>query len=383
MNNFPNIWTVSPELTVKGPVKRSHRYNQQFGTFMDYFECEVANKAKLPPTRFGAVAQIIGNNSNKARLVAWTAPGFFEGDPEFTTLTRRVFNQSEFIKEADVVSVVVEDDALIDTDEDTWEATKTPIDEAHSMSSKVQIVTTNTVVQGVIDPQFNVVHRVERSLVKASVAEAASDFPAKLLSGNDGVTTSVNGVAVTHRWVTYEEVRCGWYIRSVEHMSTNDSLTYGSTRSRFWPAVMEEFNIDDVKGLREDGTEYIAKVVVDCNYKEAYNGQSRADITRSWHASPPASAAPSIILTDQFTYSGIYFNWSSKECLHPIVEFQETTGTHPDFARYYVRDVAFDATEQLDWPDYQVYEEDPQPYKGGWLKEVVKVYKPTDTVRSS
>ena len=383
MNNFPNIWTVSPELTVKGPVKRSHRFNQQFGTYMDYFECEVANKAKLPPTRFGAVAQIVGNNPNKATLTAWTAPGFFAGDPEFTTLTRRVFNLSEFIQEADLVEVVIEADEVLVTDEDTWEANKTPIDEIHSMSGKVQVVTTNTVVTGVIDPQLNVVHKVERSLVKASVAEADSAFPAELLADNDGVTTSVNSVAVTHRWVTFEEVRHGWYIKTVEHMSTNDSLAYGTTRSRYWPAVMEDFNIDFVNGLREDGTEYIAKVTVDCNYKEAYNGQSRADVTRSWTNAVPASVAPSVILTDQFSYSGIFFNWSSKECLHPQVDFQESTGTHPDFARYYVRDMSFAATDQQDWPAYQVYEEDPQPYKGGWLKEIVKVYKPVDTIRSS
>ena len=378
MNNFPNIWTVSPELTVKGPVKKSHRFNQQFGTYMDYFECEVANKAKLPPTRFGAVAQIVGNNSNKATLTAWTAPGFFEGDPEFTTLTRRVFNLSEFIQEADVIDVVIEADDVLITDEDTWEASKSPIDEVHSMSQKVQVVTTNTVVSGTVDPQLNVVHRVERSLVKASVAEVDSSFPAALLSGAGTFPSPA-----THRWTTYEEVRYGWYIKTVEGMSNADAVTYGTTRSRFWPAVMETFTIDDVNGIREDGEEYIAKVVVDCNYKEAYNGQSRAEVLRGWANAVPPSVAPSVILTDQFTYSGIYFNWSSKECLHSTVDITESTGNHPDFARYYTRDVSFEGTDQTDWPDYQVYEEDPVPYKGGWLKEIVKVYKPVDTERSS
>ena len=380
MNNFPNIWTVSPELTVKGPVKRSHRFNEQFGTFKDYFECEIANKSKLPPTRFGAIAQIVGTNPNKARLIAWTAPGFFSGSPEFTTLTRRVFNLSEYIKEADVIQVVIEADDVLVTDEDTWEANKTPIDEVHSMSTKVQVVTTNTVVSGEIDPQLNTVHRVERSLVKASVAEGdTGNFPAKLLSG-DGGFPAQDGKTVTHRWQTYEELRCGWYLKTVEGMSTADTYDYGTTRSRFWPPVMQSFNIDDVKGLREDGTEYIAKVVVDCNYKEAYNGQSRAEVTRGWSNAVPPSVAPTVILTDQFTYSGIYFNWSSKDCLHPAIDIRETTGTHPDFARYYVRDVTFAATNQLDWPSYQIYEEDPRPYKGGFLKELVKVWKPVDTV---
>ena len=375
MNNFPNIWTVSPELTVKGPVKKSHRFNQQFGTYMDYFECEVANKAKLPPTRFGAIAQIVGNHSNKATLTAWTAPGFFEGDPEFTTLTRRVFNLTEFIQEADVIDVVIEADDVLITDEDTWEATKTPIDEVHSKSQKVQVVTTNTIVSGVVDAQLNVAHRVERSLVKASVAEVAYEFPALLLTGAGTFPSPA-----THRWSTYEEIRYGWYIKTVEGMSTSDANTYGTTRSRYWPPVMEHFAIFPINGIREDGEEYIAKVVIECNYKEAYNGQSKATVLRGWSNTVPPSVNPTVILTDQVAYSGIYFNWSSKDCLHGPIEISESTGNHPDFARYYVRDVDFDATAQLDWPAYQIYDEDPVPYKGGWLKELVTVYKPEDTV---
>lgn len=74
MNNLPNIWTQSPELSVKGPILRSVRRHPELDVLLDYMECTVGNKSTFTPT-FGYLAEIENErNINRARLKCWVAP---------------------------------------------------------------------------------------------------------------------------------------------------------------------------------------------------------------------------------------------------------------------------------------------------------------------
>ena len=373
MNSLPNVWTQSPNLTVKGPILRSIRYNDRMLTFMDYFECAIANKAQLPETRFGAFAEIRNRgNANIAYLEVWTAPGFFDepSAPVFAEQTRDLFNLSEFIKEAKEIKKVVSMGTQIIPTTSTWEATIDPLEGVHGMLTMVEIVTLNEINGGVRDEQLEANHEVNRSLVRTGVAEAAADYPAALVAG-----TADGG---THSWVEYTELRFGWYERRSEGMSTGDEFAYGTTRSYFWPSVMTFFEVADLEGEQENGDKYIASILMDVRYDESYNGPCKATITRNWvhnNAAVP-SVAPTQMITDSFDYQGIFFNFQSRDCLHPVVQIYESVQDHPVLAPRQYRTKLFPASVPEVWPANVTFYEDPVPYKGGFIRELVTIYKP-------
>jgi hypothetical protein len=373
MNSLPNVWTQSPNLTLKGPVLRSFRYNARMQTFMDYFECAVANKSQLPETRFGAFAEIRNRgNANIAYLEVWTAPGFFDEPsvPVFTEQTRDVFNLTEFIQEAKEIKKVVQIGTQIIPTIDTWEAVIEPLEGVHGMLTMVEVVTLNDIKSGVRDVQLEANHKVNRSLVRAGTAEAAADYPVELIAG-----TADGG---THSWVEYTELRYGWYERRSEGMSTDDTYGYGTTRSYFWPPVMTFFEVADLEGEQENGEKYIASILMDVRYDESYNGPCKATIVRGWvpnNAAVP-SIAPTQMITDSFDYQGIFFNFTSRDCLHPSMQIYESVQDHPVLAGNQYRVKNFPASVPEVWPAQVTFYEDPAPYKGGFIRELVTIYKP-------
>lgn len=365
---IPEIFRQGNLASSYSTVRQGHRLHPIAKERMVYFELMVPNGFTVPkPLPFGIFAEVEPTGSMKESLLqVWVADGYYTNSVSFAGVKRKVFNFNELIKEAEVEERIVMLTAPFETDSDTWEATVEPIDDVHGLLRKVQVVETNVVNFGIRDEQLRANHSASRELVKSSVAEAASDYPSDL---------QLNGSV--YEFVEYEEVKCGWYVKTIEQLTAGEGFTYGTTRSKFWPAVMESFEVAELTGETDAGEEYIASILLDVRYKESYNGPCQASIQREWQPFAPTDLKPIQMITDAFQYQGIFFNFTSPESLHPTVTIEEFVGEHPVLLDNQFRVKTFPGTALTDWPPSIIYQEDPVPYKGGFIWETVTIQSPS------
>lgn len=367
---LPHVFTQGTLMKSVGPILQSYRAHPVTEERMVYFEAKVGNGFEVPkPLPYGVFAEVSNlGNSRESLLQVWVADGYYQNNVSFFKGIEKVFNYDRFIKKANVEQQIVLGSQPLITDADTWEATIPPLDETHGLSRRVQVVETNPVRVGEWDELFNKSRDVTQELVKASVAEQASDFPSALVQ--DG------GV---YNWVQYEEVRCGWYVKNTLPMTNQESVIFGTTRNYFWPAVLQSIDLGILNGEEPNGEQYIASVLIDARYKESYNGPSAAQITRKWTATePPLTNPVGLMFPDAFQYKGIFFNFSSPEALHPTVNFNEQVGTrHPTLASNQFRNKSFPGTAQTDWSSFVQFVEEPQTHNGGWVQDTVKIFAPS------
>ena len=364
---IPEVFRQGNLLSTGSTVLQSHRLHPVSRERMVYFEVNVGNGFVVPkPLPYGIFAEVVNRGSGKESVLqVWVADGYYINSPQFAQNKRRVFNFDRFIKEAEIQTQIVLKDSPLITDADTWESSVENIDETHSVSEKVQVIELNPITVGEWDDRFNTSVTVTTELVKASVAEAASDFPSSLTAG------------APNTWVKYEEVRCGWYVKTTESFTFNNRAV-GTTRNFFWPAVLQSIDLGVLEGQLENGEEYLASVLIDARYKESYNGPSRAVVTYSWTANVPVSVAPlNMMYPDAFQYKGIFFSFTSPEALHPVVTFNENVGSnHPTLKANQFRNKTYPGTNKTDWPASVTFTEEPVPYRGGWIQETVEIFSP-------
>jgi hypothetical protein len=342
---------------------------------MTFIEVDVHNGFQVPrPLPFGVMAEVINEGSAKESLLQiWVAAGFYDNNPTFAENIRPVFNLNEFIKEANVHEQIVLRNTPLVTDADTWEASVEPIDQTHGLLQKVQVVTLNDVVEGIWDDELQQSHKVTRSLVRTATAEVDSNYPSTLVL--------VSGTI--YNFITFDELRYGWYLKESEALDTSvDLFTYHTHRSHFWPAVQEtDIVVSPLNAFKieedQSKTEYVASQMLDVRYKESFNGPCKTQVARKWVAAIPAAVAPTQILTDAFQYQGIFFKFTSPECLHGPVFGPEFVGSdHPVLVANQSRFMDFPATTLPDWPDFVSLIADPVPYKGGFITEDITIFKP-------
>lgn len=370
MNNFPNIWTGAPELSVKGPVLRSFQFNERFGTYMHVFECQVANKATLPSTQFGAIAEIVNERDrNKAWLRAWVAPGFFDDPsaPAFTERSSKLTDINEFICGATETKQIVATGTAADTGATVWESTVRDIDGVHAEKTTITIDTLSTVQLGEYDEVLGQDITIQRVLVDKTTAEAHAQFPsgAVLVSGT------------THHYITFQKVKCNWYMKQTEVLDSSVSITWGTTENSFFPAVFESWNTQPIDAIDPvTGESYTVTTLLDVRVKEAYNGPCKVSISRGWSLTAPAAVTPTTFLPKAFRYDGIFFDINQSSCLHGSLLFSELVGTnHPVLDGGQVRIKNYPATNKTDWEN-KTEQRGSRPYKGGFVSEIATIYVP-------
>ena len=74
---------------------------------------------------------------------------------------------------------------------------------------------------------------------------------------------------------------------------------------------------------------------------------------------------------------------SGVACLHDSIRVYGTTGTdHPTWG-YLTWDFTIPATNYPEWPDLIVASDDQRPYRGGFLRQITTIYKPTSLFTGS
>lgn len=371
MNNLPNVWTTSPELTVKGPVLRSYRYNQTFRTYMHYFECSVGNKAVLPATQFGAFSEIVNRgNSNQAWLQIWVAPGFFDtpSAPTFTAITTTQRDINEYICEATITEQIVAIGTAVDTGSTVWESSVESIDGVHALKRTVTIGTLNTVQFGEFDQVLASHIAGQRELVHDTIAESDFYFPSGL--------RPMGGTR--YDYIQYEKVKCDWYIKTTRKLDSTYGYTSTEVRNGYWPPVLlTPPEIAGVDGYDEVGQTYTVKQARELNIQDAYNGPCSATIVIAWSPTAPTGPSPGVtqFVTDEIYYEGILFDIRIPGCLHPSLTLFENVNNHPVYPDQ-VRSKTYPGTTHETWPATQVADYSARPYLGGWVIETVTLAQP-------
>lgn len=347
-----------------------YRLHERSGTRMTYVEFDVPNGTQLPNTiPFGVFAEIRElANTNLSQCQLWIAPGFFD-DPSNPVFTQRSDNLSkinEYICTATRTRQVVAPSTAVDTGTLIWESNVIQIDEAHSEKTTVTVVTRNDVVDAVWDEVLSTFITRTRTLVDSTTAEAHAQFPAGLKSAGGS----------NYHYITFTEIKCGWYIQSVEELTAQTYYIHNGSINDYWPAVVTALSIDDVLGEDEAGETYLYTIAKDVELKEAYNGPCKVQVAGAWSNTVPALTAPTQLLTDGFTYDGLTFDLTLPTSLHPSVQFTEGINNHPVLYTPQTRSKTYSATTHTDWPALKTIPQRPRPYKGGYLQETWVIHKP-------
>lgn len=311
------------------------------------------NGADMP---FGYFVQIEPHDSNESRLVIIFAPLDESGNPVFNVRTTKLTNINEFICGATSTTQIVPPATNPDSGENIWESVVKPIDDKHSEKTTVTVTSLNSnMYQDEWDEMLSVSVRVLRTLTQTG-----------------GVASiSVVGGLVTR--VTYESVRCGWYVQSTESFAAV-SRSYGTTVDYYWPAVLTDLLewIYDRKPEAGGGSEvYITGEFS----KEAYHGPCKATVTETWSVTAPTVDAPTFMQPLPIDISTPFASKSFGPTLHGAAEFHiviNESEIYEDVNHTY----NYSATTPTSRPSTAIASDSVDPVRGGYLRRKIVVDEP-------
>lgn len=111
-----------------------------------------------------------------------------------------------------------------------------------------------------------------------------------------------------------------------------------------------------------------------------YSGPCKARIVAKWQPDEFDDVAPDVpMLPIPISVATPYFSLSIPASLHEEYNLTFTNGTTDPVFKLGVLNFTSAATNYTDWPATIVAQDTQKPYKGGFLRETVTIYKP-DTV---
>jgi len=375
---IPTVFRQTNQLQMTSQVLLSHRMHPDLKQRMLFFTCNVTNGSQIPDNvPFGVFAEIVNRqNGHQSELQVWVENGYYDNNVQFREQKSNLARLNKYICKAHQIIQIVPLNSLPLTGNDVWDSNVQNYDESHDVRRTIYVDETNVITRGVFDEALNTEHTVTEELVAANVAEAASDFPVKL----------VNTTGTKFDYIRYEEIRCGWYLKTTEEMDSTEELELFGTRNHYWPSVLEDGpSAAALTGEYKDenhpkyGEYYDAAILISIRMKESYSGPCVATLTLKWSSTIPTklNSTPDMLVTDAFANQGIFSNWSVPACLHYAVTWNELVGTnHPVLKDNQVRNVSFPATSETVWPSSVTLPGVPKPYKGGYLIETWEIDAP-------
>jgi hypothetical protein len=176
------------------------------------------------------------------------------------------------------------------------------------------------------------------------------------------------------------QISCEWYAITVKQVVSGtiaDGIvavsSYNTTQRYYWPAVLGTFEL--MSWVRNDGgTDVFPRYTF---APDAYNGACKALVERSWSKSPQTLSTIVQMLPTPVTYACPYFTMAIPECLHPVVTAKCDTGSSdPIYVLNTGSTRTIPATNYTSWPSSIVASDEQDPYRGGYLRTKVTIYKP-------
>ncbi len=171
-----------------------------------------------------------------------------------------------------------------------------------------------------------------------------------------------------------------WYLLferdTVPPWMVDDGRSYDTTVDFSWPAVLGGITMD-VWPLRSGGQEIYPRVFLS---RESYRGATRATVFQQFFKDAATGEAElglhEVLNPTPLQFSCPFFSLSVGPTLHVGDSITITTGTtHPKYD--YAGDTwDFDASNYTDWPESMIASDELKPFRGGFLREQVTVYRP-------
>lgn len=176
---------------------------------------------------------------------------------------------------------------------------------------------------------------------------------------------------------TYSTIRAlnqYFAVKTTRKSTTLTSRTYETVINWAWPPVLKAlrfFAVNDKAGE-------LVRYGYDYELKESYSGPCKANVTEAWAKNAQVAPAITTMIPTAMDFDfPLTRNFSIPRCLHPTITLTEVVGTtHPEL-EYTVTEKTFGATNYVDWPSSIVASYSQTPYRGGYKRETITVYKPS------
>jgi hypothetical protein len=171
-----------------------------------------------------------------------------------------------------------------------------------------------------------------------------------------------------------------WYLLferdTVPPWMVDDGRSYSTTVDFSWPAVLGAV-VFQAWPLRAGGQEIYPQLNL---IRESYRGPTRATVLQQFFATSAAGEAElglhEILNPTPLQFSCPFFSLSVGPTLHIEGNINVSTGTENPKYAYAGATWHFPATNHTDWPDSMIASDELKPFRGGFLREQVTVYKP-------
>jgi hypothetical protein len=183
---------------------------------------------------------------------------------------------------------------------------------------------------------------------------------------------------------TFREGRAlsaNWFAVSVRDVLPSDFVTSGrtyyTTADYSWPPVLEGIETMDWL-LRDGSSRYYSRPYY---LREGYSGPCKAQVVEAWSIAPHTLSDPQTMRPLPIVYNSPLYGLSVGACLHGSVTVSANTGnTDPVFDQNAGSERTFAATIPTDWPASIIASDEQQPFRGGYLRKTLTVYRPTTAV---
>ena len=180
---------------------------------------------------------------------------------------------------------------------------------------------------------------------------------------------------------TVQQLSDNWYAvtkqQVVNKADGGGAFSYTSYVNYSFPPVL----LPQPDGIKFDlwekrsGAETYSPIV---RYKRgAYRGPCKAIVSVVWSRDLPSpDTLTKVMQPESIAVSTPYFNLNVRETLHEDVQVSVTNGTEDETYVYTAGVYTFDATNHTDWPDELTVSSTVKKFRGGWLKETTRIFKP-------
>lgn len=222
-------------------------------------------------------------------------------------------------------------------------------------------------------------YRTENVFSTGTSAEALFDDYDNAFWGVKGGGVQWSGQQISEDWYEItEESLIGGTTGGSSDLAI-DLGEYETSINYFWPPVLA--SLDFLDWERQDGS-FETYPYVEFN-PEGFRGPCSALVQRSWSKTAQDLDAINPMDPQPITYSSPGFRLNVPPCLHGDVSVICDYGTgHPVYAQNVGSARTFTATTFhaggacTSWPATIVAQDDQRPFRGGYLREKVTVYKP-------
>ena len=229
-------------------------------------------------------------------------------------------------------------------------------------------------IQNSFDEYFGLMLQSKQTLYYATEEVADTELTAAELFADKSNTywgLQSTGVARDGKQQT-----ANWYVISEQEVIppalASGSRSYWTSENYGWPSVVSSIRVETWE--RRDGG--AQRYMVPVFSRNAYNGPCKALVIETWSKTPPAESLTETMQPLRIDFSTPYFAINIGPSLHAAQFVSFTNGAADPVFTYNIANFSTQATSPTDWPSSIIAADQVKPFRGGYLRQLVRVYQP-------